>query len=111
MLTKDFPDIIRNLPRTNIGVQGVDAWLLQGENQQMVFMDFHEDVEVPEHSHEAQWCAVLDGTMELTLKEQAVVLTKGDSYFIREGAPHSARIRKGYKDVTLFNQKDRYSLA
>ena len=74
-------------------------------------MDFHEDLEVPEHSHEAQWGTVLDGPMELTLNDEAVVLTKGDSYFIPEGAPHSARIRKGYKDVTLFNQNDRYSLA
>jgi len=36
------------------------------------------------------------------------VFKKGDSYFIPAGAKHSAKIKEGYKDITFFNQKDRY---
>ena len=36
-------------------------------------------------------------------------LKKGDTYYIPAGTPHSAKIFAGYKDVTFFNQVDRYS--
>jgi quercetin dioxygenase-like cupin family protein len=71
-------------------------------------MSFENDVEVPQHCHEAQWGVVLDGESELTIDGKKHSLTKGDTYFIAKGVKHSARIRKGYKDLTLFNQKDRY---
>ncbi len=85
--------------------------LSQGERQQFVFMSFDRDVEVPEHSHETQWGVVLDGRIELTIDGEHRVLEKGDTYFIPKSAPHNARITKGYKDLTLFDQKDRYHLG
>jgi len=103
-----FPDIITRLPRADIPFEGVHAYLLQGENQQIVFMNFEKDVEVPEHSHEAQWGVVLDGEIELTINGKRYVLRKGDTYFIPRDVKHSAKIKKGYKDLTLFDQKDRY---
>ena len=73
-------------------------------------MSFENDVEVPEHSHEAQWGAVLDGEVELTIDGKKHTLTKGDTYFIPKDVMHSAKIKKGYKDLTFFNQKDRYKV-
>lgn len=103
-----FPGIITNLPAAEIPIEGLDSYLFQGENQQIVFMCFENDAEVPEHSHEAQWGIVLDGEIELTINGEKHIFTKGDTYFIPKDVRHSARIKKGYKDVTLFNQKDRY---
>lgn len=103
-----FPDIIKNLPAADIPLDGLNAFLLQGKQHQMLFMNFNEDTKVPEHSHEAQWGVVLDGIMELTTNGKTITLRKGDTYFIRAGQKHSARIFNGYKDVTLFNQADRY---
>ena len=71
-------------------------------------MSFAQDVEVPEHAHEAQWGVVFDGQIELTIGGEPRVLKKGDTYFIPKDVPHSAKIKKGYKDLTLFDQKDRY---
>jgi len=105
-----FPDIIAKLPKADIGIEGVDAYLFQGEKQQILFMNFKKDVEIPEHSHEAQWGVILDGEIELTIEGEKYVLKKGDTYFIPKGVKHSARIKKGYKDITLFNQKDRYKV-
>lgn len=105
---KFFPEIIRSLPEANIPIDGLRARLFQGEKQQFVFMSFEEDVNVPEHSHGAQWGVVLDGQIELTIGNKATSLTKGDTYFIPKDVKHSAKITKGYKDLTLFNQKDRY---
>jgi len=103
-----FPDIVTSLPSAELPIAGVSSYLFQGERQQFIFMSFDEDVAVPEHSHEAQWGVVLDGRIELTIGGQRRVLRKGDTYFIPRNVPHSARIEKGYKDLTLFNQKDRY---
>ena len=103
-----FPDIITSLPEAEIPIKGVEANLLQGENQQVIFMSFDRDVEVPEHAHEAQWGVVLDGEIEITIGGQARIYGRGDTYFVPKGVLHSARVKKGYRDITLFNQKDRY---
>jgi len=103
-----FPEIITNLPEADISIEGLHSYLLQGENQQILFMSFENDFEVPEHSHEAQWGVVLDGEIELTVDDKKRTLGKADTYFIPKDVIHSAKIKKGCKDLTLFNQKDRY---
>ena len=103
-----FPDMITSLPEADIPIEGLHSYLFQGQTQQFVFMSFENDVEVPEHCHEAQWGVILDGETELTIDGKSSNLTKGDTYSIPKGVKHSARIKKGYKDLTLFNQKDRY---
>ena len=100
--------MIVNLPECDIPVKGLKAYLLQGERQQIIFMEFFEDIEIFEHSHEAQWGVVLQGRIELTIKGEKHILAKGDTYFIPKNIPHSAKIYAGYADMTLFNQKDRY---
>jgi hypothetical protein len=47
------------------------------EKTSKYYMEFGNDVEIPEHSHDSQWGVVL----------------------------------AGYKDVTLFNQRDRYKIS
>ncbi len=103
-----LPKIITDLPKAYIPIGGLDAYLFQGKEQQILFMDFGNEVEVPEHSHEAQWGVVLAGEIELIIESKKYVFKKGDSYYIPAGAKHSAKIKKGYKDITFFNQKDRY---
>lgn len=103
-----FPDIITNLPQAEIPIQGLKAYLLQGINQQVLFMSFENDVTVPEHTHEAQWGVVLEGEIELTINGVKMIYKKGDTYFIPKNILHSANVKAGYRDLTLFNQKDRY---
>lgn len=105
-----FPKIITKLPEADIPIEGVRSHLFQGQNQQFIFMSFEKDAEVPEHSHEGQWAVVLDGEIELTIDGKIHTFKKGDTYFIPKGVKHSARIRRGYKDLTLFDQKDRYKV-
>ena len=105
-----FPEIITKLPEAQIPLEGLRSYLFQGENQQFVFMSFENDVEVPEHSHEAQWGVVLDGEIELTIGDKTRTYRRGDTYFIPRGVKHGARIKKGYKDLTLFDQRDRYKV-
>ena len=109
-MTKDdfFPQLITNLPKADIPLEGVTSHLFQSKDQQFIFMSFDRDVQVPEHSHEGQWGVVLDGEIELTVDGKKSIYKRGDTYFIPKGVKHGARIKKGYKDLTLFDQKDRY---
>ena len=108
-MSEIFPEPIRNLPEADIPLDGIKAYLSQAENHQILFMEFTEDVEVPEYSHEAQWSVVLAGKSKLTIDGVERIYSKGDSVFIPKGAKHSAKIYAGYADVSFFNQKDRYN--
>jgi quercetin dioxygenase-like cupin family protein len=103
-----FPNIITDLPQAEIPIEGLKAYLVQGSGQQVVFMSFENHVEVPEHAHEAQWGVVLAGEIELTINDKKQIFKTGETYFIPKDVYHSAKISAGYKDITLFNQRDRY---
>jgi len=50
-----FPGIITKLPQAEIPIEGLNSYLLQCTDHQVIFMSFEKDVRVPEHSHESQW--------------------------------------------------------
>jgi quercetin dioxygenase-like cupin family protein len=103
-----FPEPIRQLPQADIPISGVTAYLSQSDAHQILFMEFDEDVEIPEHSHQSQWGVVLKGKIDLVIDGVKQTYSKGDRVFIPKGAKHSARVYAGYADISFFNQKDRY---
>ncbi len=92
-----FPDIITSLPQADIPAEGLTSYLLQCTNHQVVFMSFEKDIEIPEHSHEAQWGVVLDGEIELMIDGERQIYRKGDTYFIPKDIPHSINNSAGKK--------------
>ncbi len=103
-----FPEPITSLPEADIPLNGLKAYLSQADNHQILFMQFDEDVEIPEHSHDSQWGVVLEGRIDLVVEGIRRTYTKGDRVFIPKGARHSAKIYAGYADISFFNEKDRY---
>lgn len=103
-----FPESIINLPEANIPLEGLTAYLSQGDNHQILFMEFDEDVELAEHSHDSQYGIVLEGKIELTIDGVKNTYQKGDRYYIPKSVKHSGKIFAGYADITFFNEKDRY---
>lgn len=110
MSTETFPKPILTLPQADIPIRGVKAYLSQAENHQIIFMEFSEDVDLPEHDHESQWGIVLEGRIDLVIEGVKQTYKKGDRYFIPKGVKHSGKIFAGYADMTYFNQKDRYGV-
>lgn len=107
-MSEIFPEPIRNLPEADIPLKGIRAYLSQSEDHQIIFMEFAEDVDLPEHSHADQWGIVLEGRIDLVMEGVKRTYTKGDRYFIPAGAKHSGKIYAGYADITFFNEQDRY---
>ncbi|NOY59517.1 MAG: VOC family protein [Calditrichaeota bacterium] len=107
-MRKSFPEIIKGLPEADIPVDGVSAYISQGDLHQILFMEFENDIEIPEHSHGAQWGIVVTGEIELTVDGKKKLYKKGDKYFIPDGTIHSAKIKAGYSDITFFDEASRY---
>ena len=105
-----FPEPIRHLPEADIPLKGLTAYLSQSECHQIIFMQFSEDVDLPEHAHESQWGIVLEGKIDLVIGGVPNTFQKGDRYFIPKSVAHSGKIYAGYADITFFDQKDRYGV-
>jgi quercetin dioxygenase-like cupin family protein len=103
-----FPQSIQNLPEVIIPFNGVKGYIVQGEKEQVVFMEFKKDVEIPEHSHESQWEIVLEGKVDYFEDGKKTSYKKGDRFFVQSGKKHSAYVYAGYSCIMFFNQKDRY---
>lgn len=105
-----FPEPILKLPEADIPIKGIKAYLSQSKTHQIIFMEFSEDVDLPEHSHEGQWGVVLEGNIDLVIDGVKQTFGKGDRYFIPEGVRHSGKIYAGYADMTYFDQAARYKV-
>ena len=103
-----FPQPILNLSKVNIQFDGVKGYIVQGEKEQVVFMEFEKDVDVPEHSHESQWEIVLEGKVDYYEDGIKHTYKKGDRFFVQKGKKHYAKVYAGYTCIMFFNQKDRY---
>jgi quercetin dioxygenase-like cupin family protein len=107
-MTNIFPPTIKRLPEVEFPFKTVKGFLSQGESHQIVFMEFHDDTDIPEHSHKSQWEIVLQGKVDLICDDIKKTYIKGDQFYIRENQKHSAHVYKGYASIAFFNEKSRY---
>ena len=63
----EFPEFIRAQPEIDMPLPGVRGWMLPGKDTQAVFVEFTENVTVPDHSHEEQWELTLAGEVSYHL--------------------------------------------
>jgi len=103
-----FPEMIRGLPEVDMPFQGIRAWLLQSQDQQVVFFDIEAVGEVPPHSHCAQWGIMVEGEMSLTISGKSKVYRKGEWYYIPEGMVHSATFHTRVNVIDVFDDPERY---
>ncbi len=104
-----YPNVILSLPEAEIAFKGARAWIMQGENNQIVFFEFEEGVDLPEHNHVyPQWGLVIDGEMELKINGTPRFCRKGDEYYIPVGELHCARFFSKTRVMDFFSEKSRY---
>jgi quercetin dioxygenase-like cupin family protein len=104
-----FPEPIQRLPRVNFPIDSVLGFLSQSDDHQIVFMEFTQDTDIPEHLHKSQWEVILQGKVDLFIEGIKRTYVQGETFFIKAGQKHSAHVYKGYASIAYFNQKDRYS--
>jgi quercetin dioxygenase-like cupin family protein len=105
-----FPKMILDLPEVDIPFDGAKGYLSQGENYQIIFVEFEKDSDIPEHSHESQWELVIDGKVDYMSEGKKITYRKGDSFFVPCGQKHSAHVFSGYASIMFFNERERYKI-
>jgi quercetin dioxygenase-like cupin family protein len=105
-----FPQPIKNLPKVDLPFSGVTGYIAQGKKEQVVFMEFEKDTDIPEHFHESQWEIVLDGKVDYWEDGIKHTYKKGDRFFVSKRKKHSAKVYAGYCCIMFFNQKNRYKM-
>src|SRR6056297_1682004 len=68
----------------------------------VAFFRFHEDMDLPPHSHGPQWGTVIAGEIVFTVGGEPRTYGPGDSYDIPAGVEHGARIRSGTVAMDVF---------
>lgn len=108
----ELPEIITRLPEADLPFppDSVRASVLPSPKGQLVFFRFLKDMEVPAHSHGAQWGTVLEGQVEMTIGGETRMCGPGTSYYIPAGVEHSARLPAGSKVIDFFEEPERYRL-
>jgi quercetin dioxygenase-like cupin family protein len=110
MRIPEFPEFVRNLPQAEIPLEDVDAWILQGNENQVLLIEVAVEQHLPVHTHGDQWGIVIDGEMDLTIEGVTETYHRGDSYFIPAGAAHNAVLREGFRALDIFADRDRYRI-
>jgi quercetin dioxygenase-like cupin family protein len=107
-----LPEIITGLPEIELPFPPttVKTNALRSDRGLLVFFQILEDVDLPPHSHKAQWGTVLEGQIELTIGGETRTYGPGDSYNIPSGVVHSGKLPAGAKILDFFEEPDRYKL-
>lgn len=104
-----FPAWIADLPEVDAPFEGLQGRLLSGPHGQTVFFRATRDLDVPPHSHGAQYGVVVAGRVEIRIGgEEVRILGPGDTYEIAAGEEHAARVQAGTALVEVFQEPDRY---
>ena len=108
----ELPDFITTLPELDVPFPSdvVVSHVLPSEAGLVVFFEFFKEMELPVHSHKAQWGTVLEGSATLTIAGDTREYRAGDSYNIPSGVEHGGIITAGTKVIDIFEENDRYPI-
>ena len=108
MASSPYAEVITHLPQVDIPLSGVQGWLSQARDHQIVFFEIEPIGEIPLHSHGEQWGIVVEGEMELTIGGETKRYGPGDSYYIPAGVEHGAKFQTHFRAIDVFADVDRY---
>ncbi|MDA7448673.1 cupin domain-containing protein [Planktomarina temperata] len=107
-----YPDFITAFPSIDVPFPDdvVQTAVVRSDNGLVAFFTFLRDMELPPHSHGAQWGTVVEGQIEFTIGGETKIYRAGDSYSIPAGVEHGALIKSGTRVIDVFEEADRYSI-
>ena len=107
-----YPDFISAFPGIDVPFPEdvVQTAVVRSDAGLVAFFTFLKDMELPVHSHGAQWGTVVEGEIELTIDGATEVCRPGDSYSIPSGVEHGAMIKAGTRVIDVFEEADRYPI-
>ena len=107
-----FPDFMQAFPSIDVPFPEdvVQTAVIRSDAGLVAFFTFLKELELPPHSHGAQWGTVIEGEIEFTIGGETKTYRPGDSYSIPAGVEHGAIIKAGTRVIDVFEEPDRYVL-
>lgn len=107
-----YPDLINAFPSIDVPFSKdvVHTAVVRSDAGLVAFFSFLKDMELPVHSHGAQWGTVVEGEIKFTIGGETKLYRPGDSYFIPAGVEHEAQIKSGTRVIDVFEEADRYKI-
>lgn len=107
-----YPDFIKAFPSIDVPFPEdvVQTAVVRSDAGLVAFFSFLKDMELPAHSHGAQWGTVVEGEIEFTIGGETKIYRVGDSYSIPAGVEHGALIKSGTRVIDVFEEADRYTI-
>lgn len=108
----ELPGFIRSFPPLALPLpdEVVTTNALRSDDGLVVFFTFHEDVELPPHSHKGQWGTVIQGSVEITMEGKTRTYRPGETYSMGSGVEHAVKVKAGTIAMDVFEEPDRYPL-
>lgn len=107
-----FPDFIMGFPAIDVPFPEdvVQTRAIRSDAGLCVFFTFLKEMELPPHSHGAQWGTVVEGEITFTIGGETKTYGPGDSYSIPADVEHGAQIAAGTRVIDVFAEPDRYPI-
>lgn len=107
-----YPEFITAFPSIDVPfpTDVVQTAVVRSDAGLVAFFTFLKDMELPMHSHGAQWGTVIEGEIEFTIDGETKIYNPGDSYTIPAGIEHGAKIKAGTRVIDVFEEADRYTV-
>lgn len=107
-----FPDFMVAFPKLEVPFPEdvVQTAVIRSDAGLVAFFTFLKEMELPFHSHGAQWGTVVEGEIELTIGDQTKTYRPGENYSIPAGVEHGGRIKAGTRVIDVFEEPDRYPI-
>lgn len=107
-----YPDFINAFPKLDVPFPEdvVQTTVIRSDSGLVAFFTFLKDMELPLHSHGAQWGTVVEGEIVFTIGGETKMYRAGDSYSIPASVKHGALIKAGTRVIDVFEEADRYPI-
>jgi quercetin dioxygenase-like cupin family protein len=107
-----YPNFINAFPKLDVPFPEdvVQTAVIRSDSGLVAFFTFLKDMELPVHSHGAQWGTVVEGEIVFTIGGETKMYRAGDSYSIPAGVKHGALIKAGTRVIDVFEEADRYPI-
>ena len=94
-----FPKMICKVPLRDYVIPGLDVRVDHTSTGTVYFVHAKKEIVFPEHSHAAQFTAVVSGKCFLTMNGETKTYQQGDTYYIPAGVTHQITLSAGYAEI------------
>lgn len=101
----EFPDFISEFTSIDLPASGGNLNVLAGSKGQVAFIRSCKEEKIPLHRHKDSWTILVSGKMRVTVGDEIITVTKGDTWFVPGGTLHGGEALEDSLIVEVFSEQ------